>query len=66
MAILPVCSLLRPVEFVEGTIGFVPFSSPPPIPAVFAVVPSMIVPVAPVVIPPLVIPLSGIFTAVVP
>ena len=67
VAILPVCSLLRSVEFVEGTISFMPFSSPAPVPAVFAVVPSMIVPVVPVVIPPLVsfVPLSGILTAVV-
>jgi hypothetical protein len=61
VAILPVCSLLRSVQFVEGAINFMPFSPPAPVPAVFAVIPSMIVPVVPVVIPPL----SGILTAVV-
>jgi hypothetical protein len=61
VAILPVCSLLLSVEFVEGAIDFMPFSPPPPVPAVFAVIPSMIVLVVPVVIPPL----SGILTAVV-
>jgi hypothetical protein len=63
----PVRSLLRAVEFVEGTINFMPFSPPAPVPAVFAVIPPMIVPVVPVVIPSLVpfIPLSGISTAVV-
>jgi hypothetical protein len=68
VAKLPVCSLLRPVKFVEGTISFMPFSPPAPVPAVFTAIPSMIVPVAPVVIPPLVpfVPLSGILTAVVP
>ena len=67
VAKLPVCSLLCPVKFVEGTISFMPFSPPAPVPAVFAVIPSMIVPVVPVVIPPLVplVPLSGILTAVV-
>ena len=65
MAILPVCSLLRPVEFVEGAINFMPFSPPAPVPAVFAAIPSMIVPVVPVVIPPFA-SLSGILTAVVP
>jgi hypothetical protein len=67
VAKLPVCSLLRSVKFVEGTISFMPFSPPAPVPAVFAVIPSMIVPVAPVVIPSLVpfVPLSGILTAVV-
>lgn len=64
MSILPICSLLRLVEFVEGTISFMPFSPPAPIPGVFAVIPSMIVPVVPVVIPPLV-PLSDVLTAVV-
>jgi hypothetical protein len=61
VAILPVCSLLRSVEFVEGTISFMPFRPPAPVPAVFAVIPSVIVPVVPVVIPPL----SGVLTAVV-
>jgi ABC-type Co2+ transport system permease subunit len=55
------------MEPVEGTINFVPFSSPAPVPAVFAVIPAMIVPVIPVVIPPLVplVPLSGLLTVVV-
>ena len=67
VAILPVCSLLRSVEFVKGAISFMPFSPPAPVPAVFAVIPSMIVPVVPVVIPPLVpfVPLSSVLTAVV-
>jgi hypothetical protein len=67
VAILPVCPLLGSVQFVEGTISFMPFSPPVPVPAVFAVVPSMIVPVVPIVIPPLIsfVPLSGILTAVV-
>ena len=42
VAILPISSLLRLVEFVEGTISFMPFSPPAPIPGVFAVIPSMI------------------------
>jgi hypothetical protein len=68
VTILPICSLLRSVEFVEGTISFMSFSPPAPVPAVFIVIPSMIVPVVAVVIPPLVplVPLSGILTAVVP
>jgi len=67
VTIFPVCSLLRSVELVEGTISFMPFSPPAPVPAIFSVIPSMIVPVVPVVIPPLVplVPLSGILTAVV-
>ena len=67
VAKLPVCSLLRSVKFVKGTISFTPFSPPTPIPAVFAVIPLMIIPVVPVVIPPLVpfLPLSGILTTVV-
>jgi hypothetical protein len=61
VAIPPVCSLLRSVEFVEGAINFMPFSPPAPVPAVFAAIPSMIVPVVLVVIPPL----SSVLTAVV-
>lgn len=64
MAIFPVCSLLLSVQFVKGTISFMPLGSPAPIPAVFAAIPSMIVPVVSVVIPPFV-PLPGILTAVV-
>lgn len=67
VAILPVCSLLSPLQLVKGTINLMPFRSPVPVPAVFAVVPSMVVPVVAVVVPPLVsfVPLSGILTAVV-
>jgi len=64
VAILPVCSLLRPLQLVEGTINLVSFRSPVPVPAVFAVIPSMVVPVVAVVVPSLV-PLSGVLTAVV-
>ena len=66
--ILPICSLLLSAKFVEGTIRFMSFSPPAPVPAVLVVIPSMIVPVIAVVIPPLVpfVPLSGILTAVVP
>src|SRR6478672_7174798 len=32
MAILPVCPLLRSVKFIEGTISFMPFSPPNPVP----------------------------------
>ena len=68
VTILPICSLLRSVKFVEGTISFMSFSSPAPVPAVFVVIPSMIVPVVAVIIPPLVpfVPLSGVLTAVIP
>jgi hypothetical protein len=67
VAKLPVCSLLRSVKFVKGTISFMSFIPPGSVPAVFAVIPSMVVPVVPVVIPPLVpfVPLSSILTAVV-
>jgi hypothetical protein len=67
VAILPVCSLLLSVESVEGTIRFMPFSPPAPVPGVFVVIPSMIVPVVPVIIPPLVpfVSLSSILTAIV-
>ena len=68
MTILPICSLPLAAKSVEGTISFMSFSPPVPVPAVFAVIPSMIVPVVPVVVPPLVpfVPLSDILTAVVP
>ena len=68
VSILPVSSLLFPVKFVEGTIKVMFFSPPAPVPAVFGVIPSMIIPVVAVVIPPVVpfVPLSGILTAVVP
>jgi hypothetical protein len=36
VARLPVCSLLHSVKFVKGTISFMPFSPPAPVPAVFA------------------------------
>jgi hypothetical protein len=67
VTILPVCSLLGPFQLVKGTINLMPFRSPVPVPAVFAVIPSMVVPVAAVVVPPLVsfVPLSGVLTAVV-
>jgi hypothetical protein len=67
VAILPVCSLLRAPQLVEGTIGIMPFLSPVPVPAVFPVIPLMVVPVVAVVVPPLVsfVPLSGILTTVV-
>jgi len=67
LAILPVCSLLRALQLVEGTINLMPFRPPVPVPAVFAIIPSMVVPLVAVVVPPLVyfVPLSGILTAVV-
>ena len=67
VAILPVCSLLRVVNLVEGTISLVPFLSPSPVPAVFPVIPLMVVPVIAIVISPLVsfVPLSSILKAVV-
>ena len=67
VAILPVCSLLRAPQLVEGTIGIMPFLSPVPVPAVFPVIPLMVVPVVAVVVSPLVsfVPLSGILTAIV-
>ena len=67
VAISPVCSPLRSVESVEGAINFMPFSSPAAIPAVFAVVPLVIIPVVAVIISPLVpfAPLPGFFPAVV-
>ena len=67
MTILPICSLLLPVKFVEGTISVMSFSPPASVPVVFVVIPSMIVPVVAVVIPPMVpfVPLAGFLTAVV-
>jgi hypothetical protein len=67
VAKLPVCSLLCSMELVEGTIDLVPFRPPGPVPAVFTVIPLMVVPVVVVIIPPLVsfVPFSGILTAVV-
>jgi hypothetical protein len=67
VAILPVCSLLRVPHLVEGAISLVPFLPPVPVPPVFAVIPSMVVPVVAVVVPPLVsfVPFSGILTSVV-
>jgi hypothetical protein len=67
VAILPVCSLLRAPHLVEGTVRLMPFLPPVPVPAVFAVIPLMVVPVVAVVVPPLVsfIPFSGILTVVV-
>jgi hypothetical protein len=67
VAILPVCSLLRTPYLVERTISLMPFLPPVPVPAVFAVIPLMVVPVVAVVVPPLVsfVPLSGILTAIV-
>jgi hypothetical protein len=67
VAIPPVGPLLRPVEFVEGTINLMSLYPPAPVPAVFAAIPAMIVPVIPVVISPLVplVPLSGFLTVVV-
>jgi hypothetical protein len=52
VATLPVCSLLRAAHIVEGTISLMPFLPPVPVPAVFAVIPLMVVPV--VVVPSLV------------
>ena len=67
VAKLPVCSLLRTPYLVEGTISLMPFLPPVPVPAVFAVIPLMVVPVVAVVVSPLVsfVPLSGILTAIV-
>jgi hypothetical protein len=67
VAILPVCSLLRAPQLVEGAIGLMPFLSPMPVTAVFAVIPSMVIPTVAVVVPPVVsfVPLSGILTAIV-
>jgi hypothetical protein len=67
VAILPVCSLLRVPYLVEGAISLVFFLAPMPVPAVFAVIPSMVVPVVAVVVPPLIsfVSLPGILTAVV-
>jgi hypothetical protein len=67
VAPLPVCSLLRTLYLVEGTISRMPFRPPLPVTGVFAGIPSMVVPVIAVVVPPLVsfIPLSGVLTSVV-
>jgi hypothetical protein len=67
VAIFPVCSLMRALQLVEGTISLMPFRPPVPVPAVFAGIPLMVVPVVAVVVPPLVsfVPLSGILTAIV-
>jgi hypothetical protein len=67
VAIFPVCSPARPLQFVEGTINLMPFLPPVPVPTVFPVIPLMVVPVVAVVVAPLVsfVPLSGILTAVV-
>ena len=68
VTILPISSLLRSLELVEGTISFMSFTPQLRYLPFFVAIPSMIVPVIAVVIPPLVphIPLSGILTAVVP
>jgi len=66
VAILPVCSLLRAPYHVEGAISLVSFLPPMPVSAVFAVIPSMVVPVVAIVVPPLIsFLLPGILTAVV-
>ena len=67
VAILPICSLPRALQPAEGTINLMPFFPPVPVPAIFAVIPLMVVSVVAVVIPPLgsLVPFAGILTAVV-
>jgi hypothetical protein len=68
VAPLPVCSLLRALYLVEGSISLMPRFPPPlSITALFAVIPLMVVFVIAVMIPPLMffIPLSGVLFAVV-